>query len=75
MRRANPQEQTEVWGLWATWGEVVLLLGGHLVEAVWLPQRQRPQQIPENNHIRWCWNKVIGGEAWCQMRVVICHNP
>ena len=28
----------------ATWGEVVSLLGGHLVEAVWLPGPSRPQR-------------------------------
>ena len=32
------------------------------------------QQTPEKNHICWCWNKVIKGEAWCQMCVVIFHN-
>ena len=47
-------------GLWATWGEAVPLLGGHLVETVWLPHRQRPQWTRENNQIHWCWNKVIG---------------
>ena len=30
--------------------------------------------IPENGHIYWCWNKVIKGEDWCQMCVVIFHN-
>ena len=29
-------------GLQATRGEAVPLLGGHLVEAMWLPHRQRP---------------------------------
>ena len=33
------------------------------------------QQTPEKNHICWCWNKVINGEAWCQMCVVIFHSP
>ena len=32
-------------------------------------------QIAENNHIPWCWKKVIKGEAWCQMGVAIFHNP
>ena len=55
-------------------GEAVPLLGGHLVEAVWHPHRQRCQQTLENNHIRRCWNKVVKGDAWCQMCVVIFHN-
>ena len=62
-------------GLQATWGKAVSLLARHLVEAVWLPHRQRCQQTPENNHIRWCWNKNIKGEAWHQMCFVIFHNP
>ena len=56
----------------ATRGKVVPLLEGHLVETVeatWSPQ------TPEGSHIHWCWNKVFGGEAWCQMRVVIFHDP
>ena len=56
-------------------GEAVPLLGGHLVEALRPPQRQRYQQTPENNHIRQCWNKVVKGEAWRQNCVVILHNP
>ena len=59
----------------ATQGKVVPLLGGHLVEAVWPPHRQNPQWTQENNHIHWGWNKAIKGEAWCQMCVVILHNP
>ena len=56
----------------ATWGKVFPLLEGHLaetVEATW------SQQTPENGHIHWCWNKVLKDEAWCQMCVVIFHNP
>ena len=33
------------------------------------------QQTPENGHIRWCWNNVVKGEAWCQVCGVIFHNP
>ena len=75
MRMVNPKEQSEVCGLQTTWGEAVPLLGGHLVEAMWTPNRQRPQWTWENNHICWCWNKITGSEAWYQMCVVICHNP
>ena len=68
------------WGLgvFGPHAEAVPLLGGHLVEAVWrppTPNRQRCQQTPENNHICWYWNKVIGGEAWCRTRAVIFQNP
>ena len=42
---------------------------GRGCEATWA------QQNPENGHIRWCWNKVVKGEAWGQMCVVIFHNP
>ena len=52
-------------------GQAVPLLGGHLVETV----AAQSQQTPENGHIRLCWNKVLKGEAWCQMGVVIFHNP
>ena len=34
-----------------------------------------PQWAQENNHIRWCWNKVVKGEAWCQVCVVNFHSP
>ena len=67
--QANPQEQR------TKWGDTVPLLGGHLVEAVWPPQRQGSQWTLENNHIHWCWNKDIKGAAWCQMCVVIYHSP
>ena len=63
------------WGLGgsrATWRKAVPLLEGHLVETV---QATWSQQTPEGNHICWCWGKVIKGEAWCQMCVVIFHNP
>ena len=56
-------------------GEGVPLMAGHLVEAVWPVHRQRFQRTPEKNHIRWCWNKDIKWEAWCQMCVVVYHNP
>ena len=56
----------------ATQGKVVPLLEGHLVETV---EATWSQQTPEGGHIRWCWNKVIKGEAWCQMCVVIFHSP
>ena len=59
-------------GSQATWGKAVPLLEGHLVETV---EATWSQQTPENGHIRWCWNKVVKGEAWCQMCVVIFHNP
>ena len=52
-------------------GQVVPLLGGHLAETVAAPS----QQTPENSHIRWCWNRVVVGEAWCQTCVVIFRNP
>ena len=45
------------------------------METVQKPQRQRSQWALENNHIHWCWNKDVKGEAWCQMCVVIYHNP
>ena len=63
------------WGLGgsqATWGKVVPLLEGHLVETV---EATGSQQNLEGSHICWCWGKVIEGEAWCQMCVVIFHNP
>ena len=56
----------------ATRGKAVPLLEGHLVETV---EATWSQQTPENGHICWCWNKVVKGEAWCQMCVVIFHNP
>ena len=59
-------------GSWATRGKAVPLLKGHLVETV---EATWSQQTPENGYIRWCWNKVVKGEAWCQMCVVIFHNP
>ena len=46
----------------ATHRKAAPLLEAHLVvEATW------SQQTPEGGHIRWCWNKVVKGEAWCQM--------
>ena len=56
----------------ATWGKEVPLLEGLLVETV---EATWSQWTPESGHIRWCWNKVVKGEAWCQMCVVIFHNP
>ena len=53
-------------------GKAVPLLEGHLVETV---EATWSQQTPEGGHICWCWNKVIKGEGWCQMCVVIFHNP
>ena len=53
-------------------GKAVPLLERHLVETI---EATWSQQTPENGHIRWCWNKVIKGEVWCQMCVVIFHNP
>ena len=55
-----------------TQGKVVPLLEGHLVETV---EATWSQHTPEKGHIRWCWNKVINGEDWCQMCVAIFHNP
>ena len=46
MRRANPQEQSEVQGFRATKGEEVPLLGGHLVEAVWPPTQAKAPVEP-----------------------------
>ena len=57
---------------WATRGKAVPLLEGHLVETV---EATWSQQTLEGSHIRWCWGKVIKGEAWCQMCVVIFHHP
>ena len=45
------------------------------MEAVQSPHGPRLQRTPESNHLRWCWNKVVGGEAWCQVCVVTYHNP
>ena len=59
-------------GSQATQGKAVPLLEGHLVETV---EATWSQQTPENGHIRWCRNKVLKGEAWCPMRVVIFHSP
>ena len=56
----------------ASRGKAVPLLEGHLVktvEATW------SQQTPEGSYIRWCWGKVIKGEAWCQMCVVVSIIP
>ena len=55
-------------GSQATRGKAVPLLEGHLVETV---EATWSQQTPEKGHIRWCWNKVINCEAWCQTGVVI----
>ena len=52
--------------------KVVPLLEGNLVETV---EATWAQQTPENSHICWCWNKVIKGEGWCQMCVVISIIP
>ena len=59
-------------GSQATRGKAVPLLEGHLVETI---EATWSQQTPENSHIRWCWNKVVKGEARCQTCVVISHNP
>ena len=56
----------------ATRGKAVPPLEGHLVETV---EATWSQQTPEGSHIRWCWNKVVKGEDWRQMRVVVFHNP
>ena len=56
----------------ATGGKAVPLLEVHLVETV---EATWSQQTPESGHIGWCWNKVFKGEAWCQMYVVIFHDP
>ena len=45
---------------------------GHLVETV---EATRSRQTPQNGHIRWCWNRVVEGDAWCQVCVVISHHP
>ena len=62
-----------VGGSQATQRKVVPLLEGHLVgtvEATW------SMHTPENGHIRWCWNKVVRRrEVWCQMCLVVFHNP
>ena len=56
----------------ATGGKAVPLLEGHLVETV---EATWSQQTPEGRHIRWCWGKVVKGEAWCQMCVAIFQGP
>ena len=71
----SPAAQWGLGGSQATWGEVVPPLEGLLVEAVRPPHNQRSQRTLENNHIHRCWNKDVKGEAWCQMCVVIFHNP
>ena len=68
----SPETEWGPGGSWATRGKAVPLLEGHVVgtvEVTW------SQQTPEGSHIRWCWNKIIKGEAWCQMCDVISHNP
>ena len=76
MAEANPQEQrARSRGPWATQGVVAPLLEGHLVEAVRPPHKQRSQWTLENNHIHWCWDEDVKGEAWHQMCVVIYHDP
>ena len=60
--------------LQATRGEPVPLLGGHLVVAVWIPQRQAPVDLGEQPHSL-VLEQVIKGEAWCQICVVIFHDP
>ena len=67
----SPGTEWRLGGSWATQGKAVPLLEGHLVETV---EATWSQQTPENGYIRWCWNKVIKGEARCQMCVVIFHN-
>ena len=46
--------------------------GRHVVETV---EATWSQQSLEGGHVHWCWGKVAKGEAWCQMCVVIVHNP
>ena len=70
VRRANPQEQSEVQAVLGPHRR-----GGSPDGRTFGRGCAQSQQTPENNHIRWCWNKVIKGEAWCQMCVVIYHNP
>ena len=55
-------------GSQVTGGKAVPLLEGHLVETV-------EDTWSQQTHIHWSWNKVIKGETWCQMYVVIFHNP
>ena len=71
--KGHPEEHNGVQEVLGPHGEkAVPLLEGHLVETV---EATWSQQIPENSHILWCWNKVLKGEAWCQMCVVIFHSP
>ena len=59
--KVNPQEQSGVRDVLSPHGgKAVPLLEGHLVETV---EATWSQQTPENGHIRWCWNKVVKGEA------------
>ena len=56
--RENPQEQTAKSKVsLGHMGEAIPLLGGHLIEAMQPPHRQRSQKTLENNHIHWCWDK------------------
>ena len=68
----SPGAEWDPGGSQATRGKAVPLLEGHLVETV---EATWSQQTAENDHIRWCWGKVVKGEAWCQVCVVIFHNP
>ena len=43
--------------LQTTWRETVPPLGGHLVEAIQLPHKQRSQQTLESTHVHWYGNK------------------
>ena len=43
-------------GSQVTWGKVVPLLEGYLVETV---EATWSQQTPENGHIHWCWNRSL----------------
>ena len=70
--RANPQEQSGVQEVLGPHGDKQFHCWKDFVrgcEVTWY------QQTQENNRICWYWNKVVRGEAWYQMCVVIFHNP
>ena len=68
----SPGTEWDLGGSRATQGKAASPLEGHLVETV---EATWSQQTPEGGHICWCWGNVVKGEAWCQICVVIFHNP
>ena len=71
----NPQEQSGIRSSSSHTGRGGSSAGGTPGRGCVCHPKARPQWTQENNYIHWCWNKVVKGEAWCQMCVVIFHNP